>query len=129
VKVGVWYDVSARRIVVPVFLPKQLIAKKYLCVACQHFQHFIWSVNCNYFIPNVIGRQACWFIGKIRVRLAAGGAPVVVKRRSVESINKVKNPPCIPYAMSQHIFNRFVVRDGKLPAYRNIWTRLCYHVK
>jgi hypothetical protein len=35
-------------------------------------------VNWNYFIPNVIGRQACCFIGKIRMRLAASSAPVAV---------------------------------------------------
>jgi hypothetical protein len=33
-----------------------------------------YDVN-NYFIPNVIGRQACRFIGEIRVTLAAIGAP------------------------------------------------------
>jgi hypothetical protein len=37
-------------------------------------------VNCNYFIPNVIGSQACSFIGKFRMRPAAGGAPVAVKQ-------------------------------------------------
>jgi hypothetical protein len=34
----------------------------------------------SYFIPNVIGQQAYLFIGKIRMRLAAGGAPVTVNR-------------------------------------------------
>jgi hypothetical protein len=33
----------------------------------------LWIVNYSYFIPNVIGLQACWFIGKIRMRLAADG--------------------------------------------------------
>jgi hypothetical protein len=32
------------------------------------------------FIPNVIGHYSCWFIGKFRTRLVAGGAPVAVKR-------------------------------------------------
>jgi hypothetical protein len=47
----------------------------------QRFQHLIWSVNCNYFISKVIGQQAYWFIGKIRMRLAACRVP----------INKCKN--------------------------------------
>jgi hypothetical protein len=42
-----------------------------LLVEGQHFQHFLWSVNCKYLIPNVIGRQAYWIIGKISMRLAA----------------------------------------------------------
>jgi hypothetical protein len=46
----------------------------------QHFQYFLWAVNCNYFIPNVIGQQAYWVIGKIRMRPAAGGAPVAMNR-------------------------------------------------
>jgi hypothetical protein len=49
----------------------------------QHFQHLLWSVNCKYFIPNVIGQQACRFIGKIRMRIAARSAPVAVKRKAV----------------------------------------------
>jgi hypothetical protein len=38
-------------------------------------------------IPNVIGRQACSFIGKICMRLAASGALAAVKRRAVEPVN------------------------------------------
>jgi hypothetical protein len=38
-------------------------------------------------------RQACWYNGKIRMRLAAGGAPVSVRRRAVEAVNKVKLLP------------------------------------
>jgi hypothetical protein len=53
-----------------------------------HFQHRLWCVNCNYFIPNVIDQQAYWFIGKIRMRLAAGGAPVAVNRST-----KVRTSP------------------------------------
>jgi hypothetical protein len=49
----------------------------------------LWSVNCNY-IPNVIGQQAYWFIVKIRIRLAADGAPVAVKRRAVNRWTKVR---------------------------------------
>jgi hypothetical protein len=33
-------------------------------------------MNCNYFIPDVIGQQAYWFTGKIHMCVAAGGAPV-----------------------------------------------------
>jgi hypothetical protein len=60
-----------------------------LRVEGQHFQHLLWSVNCN-FIPNVIGQQAYWFIGNIRIRLAAGSSPVTVKRRAVNRSTKVK---------------------------------------
>jgi hypothetical protein len=35
------------------------------------------------------------FIGKIRVRLAASGTPVAVKRRVVESVNKVNSLPVL----------------------------------
>jgi hypothetical protein len=49
----------------------------------QHFQHHLWSVNCNYFIPNITGQQAYWFIGKICMRLTA----------SSEQVNKGKNVP------------------------------------
>jgi hypothetical protein len=72
-----------------VFLTKQLISKKSTCAGAE-FEHLLLPVNCNYFIPNVIGRQACWFIGKICMRLAAGGKPVAVKRRAVEPVNKLK---------------------------------------
>jgi hypothetical protein len=58
VKVGVWCAVSARRIVVYVFHNETINFKRLLCVEGQHFQHLLWSLNCNYFIPNVIGRQA-----------------------------------------------------------------------
>jgi hypothetical protein len=46
-------------------------------------------VNCNYFILNVIGQQAYWFTSRIRVRLAAGVAPVAVKRSAVNPAIKV----------------------------------------
>jgi hypothetical protein len=32
-----------------------------------------------------------WFIGKIRMRLAAGGTPAAVKRRAVNSSNELKS--------------------------------------
>jgi hypothetical protein len=56
--------------------------EKCLRVEGQHFQHLLWSVNCNYFIPNVICQQAYWITGKIRMRLGANRAPVTVKRRA-----------------------------------------------
>jgi hypothetical protein len=62
------------------------VCEECLCIEGQHFQHLLWSVNCNYFISNVIGQEAYWFIGKIHMRLAAGGAPV----------NKSKNLPVVP---------------------------------
>jgi hypothetical protein len=87
-KFGVWCPVSARNIV-PVFFNETINCEIYLHVAGQHFQH-LWSLNCNYFTPKFMGRQACWFIGKIRLRLAAGGAMVAVKHRAVELVNKIK---------------------------------------
>jgi hypothetical protein len=69
--------------------------ERYLRVEGQHLQHLLWSVNCNCYILNVIGRQACWFVGKIRMRHAAGGCPVAVKRRAMEPVNKVKILPVL----------------------------------
>jgi hypothetical protein len=60
VKFGVWCAVSARWIVVPVTFNETVNCEKYLCVERQHFQHLLWSVNCNYVIPSVIGKQAHW---------------------------------------------------------------------
>jgi hypothetical protein len=94
VKVNVWCAVSARRTVVPVFSNKTRNCERYLRVQGQHFNTSCELWNVNYFIPSVIGHQACWFIGKIRIRLAAGGAPVAVKRRAVEPVNRCKNPLC-----------------------------------
>jgi hypothetical protein len=54
------------------------------------FHHFLWSVNCNDFIPNVIGQQAYWFIGKIHMRLAASSALVTIKCRSMNQSTKVR---------------------------------------
>jgi hypothetical protein len=53
-------------------------------------------VNCNYFILNVIGHQGFWFMGEIRMHLAAGGEPVTVNRRAMEPVNKVKILPVYP---------------------------------
>jgi hypothetical protein len=41
VKVGVWYAVSARRIVVPMFFNKTINCERYLCVEGQLFQHLL----------------------------------------------------------------------------------------
>jgi hypothetical protein len=53
-------------------------------------------VNCNYFIPNDICQQAYWIIGKICMRLAAGDAPVTVKRRALNRSTKVRTSLCNP---------------------------------
>jgi hypothetical protein len=45
-------------------------------------------MNYNYFIPNIIGCQACWFIGRIHMRLTAGDAPV-----TNDSVNILKIVP------------------------------------
>jgi hypothetical protein len=63
-----------------------------LCVEGQHFQHHLWFVNCNYFIPNVIGQQAYWFIGKIHICLAARSALVTEGQRR-EPFDKGKSFP------------------------------------
>jgi hypothetical protein len=49
---------------------------EHLHVEGQNFQHLLWSVNYNYFIPNVIGQKAYFFIDKIFRHLAAGFARV-----------------------------------------------------
>jgi hypothetical protein len=94
VKVGVWRAVSAR-IVVPVFSNETINCERYLHVEGRHFKHLLRSVNCNYFIQNVIGRQARSFIDKIRMRLAGGSAQFTAKRRAVEWVNKVKIFPVL----------------------------------
>jgi hypothetical protein len=43
------------------------------------------------FIPNVIGHQARWLIGKIRMRLAASGALVAVNRELSAHGNFLRN--------------------------------------
>jgi hypothetical protein len=52
-------------------------------------------VNINYFILNVIGQQAYWFTGKIRMRLAAGGAQFALKRRALKRPTKVRIYSCL----------------------------------
>jgi hypothetical protein len=32
-------------------------------------QRLLWSLNCNYFISNVVGRHVCWFTSKIRMHI------------------------------------------------------------
>jgi hypothetical protein len=70
--------------------------EEYLRVEGQHFQH-LGSVNCNYFILNVIGQKTYRFVGKIRMRLAAGGAPIAVKRSALNPSTKVAIPLYIMY--------------------------------
>jgi hypothetical protein len=68
-------------------------------------------MNCNYFIPNAIGRQALWLIGKIRMRLADNGAPVAVKRVAVVTANNVKILPVFLRSWSiilQTTFNKII---------------------
>jgi hypothetical protein len=65
--------------------------KEYLHVEGQHFQRLPWSMNCNYFITNVIGQQVYWFICKILMNLAAGGALVAVNCRALSWSTKVKS--------------------------------------
>jgi hypothetical protein len=94
-KVGVWCAVSARETVVPVFFNETINCERYLCVEGQHFQHLLRSVNCNYFIPNIIGHQACSFISKIRMRLTVSGTLVTMKQRALELVNKTKILPVV----------------------------------
>jgi hypothetical protein len=42
-----------------------LQCEEYVYVDWQHFEHLLCSVNCNYFVPNMISQQAHQFIGKI----------------------------------------------------------------
>jgi hypothetical protein len=58
--------------------------------SCQEFQHFLWSVNCNYLIQEIIGLHLYWFTDKILIRLAGGGAPVAVKRRTVNQSSNAR---------------------------------------
>jgi hypothetical protein len=111
VKVGAWSTVSTRRIVEPVFSTETIKCERYLRVEGQHFQRLLTFLNCNYFIPNVIGRQACRFIGKTRLPLAASGAPVAAKRREVELIKKVKIIPVYIY-MENFVFTTIQVNAG-----------------
>jgi hypothetical protein len=51
-----------------------------LRVEGQNFQHLLWFVNKGNNFPSFQMLSACWVIGKIRVRSAAGGGSVAVKR-------------------------------------------------
>jgi hypothetical protein len=59
-------------------------------------------VNCNCFIQNVISQQTYWFTGKIRMRREARGAPVAVKRRSVNRPTNVRT--ALYYLIPSSIF-------------------------
>jgi hypothetical protein len=63
------------------------------------------------FIPNVIGRQALWVIGKIRLRPAALGAPVAAKRGVVNSSTRLK----ISLYLSSALYNKTVDPRNTLP--------------
>jgi hypothetical protein len=94
VKVGVCCALGARGAVVPVFFNETINYERRLRVEGQHFQHLLWSVNCNYFIPNVIGRQACWFIAKL-VRASQSAENQSPEAQSRGPGEQNKNPPCI----------------------------------
>jgi hypothetical protein len=55
-------------------------------------------------ILNIIGHQAYWFIGKIHMRLAAGGAPVAIKRRAMNQSTKFKNSVCVCVCMYVYMY-------------------------
>jgi hypothetical protein len=59
------------------------------CLHVEHFQHLLRSVNCSYFIPNIISQQAYWFISKIRICLAAGSALAALKHSTMNQSTKV----------------------------------------
>jgi hypothetical protein len=50
----------------------------------------LWSVNCKYFILNIIGQQAYQLIDKIQMHPAARGALVAVKRRAMNRSTKLR---------------------------------------
>jgi hypothetical protein len=67
--------------------------KECLYVEGQHFEFILWSVNCKYFIPNVISQQAYQFIDKIYMHLTASGTLVTVKRRAMNQSIKLRTSP------------------------------------
>jgi hypothetical protein len=48
-------------------------------------------VNKGKNLPSFQMLSACWVIGKIRARFAAGGAPVAIKRRAVNASSSLKH--------------------------------------
>jgi hypothetical protein len=89
-----------------------------LCVDGQHYQHHLWSMNCKYFIPNVIGLQAYWFIGKIGMYLATSSAPVAVKSRAVNCSTKTRTSlwfRCRYYKILNTIFSAVLLGIFHLP--------------
>jgi hypothetical protein len=103
-KVVVWCAVSARRIVVPGSFKETINCERYLCVEGWHFQHLLWSVNCNYFIKNVIGHQSGWFIDKICMHLVASGTP-----SRHETSQQSKNSLCIIITLEKSVYKHQVV--------------------
>jgi hypothetical protein len=72
----------------------------YWCEEClyvegQYFQHFLWSVNCKYFNPTVIGKQTYRFIGKIHYEPHSWRCSGHGKAQSREPVNKGKNLPVL----------------------------------
>jgi hypothetical protein len=73
----------------------------------QHFQHLLWSVNCNFFIPNIIRQQVHWFISKIHICLAAGSALAAMNHSTMNRSTKVST------------FLSYIVEPDQLSWYSN----------
>jgi hypothetical protein len=71
----------------------RLQCKECPCTGGQNFRCLLWSVNCNYFILNIINYETCWLNSKIHISLAASSIPVAVKRKDMEPVYKVKILP------------------------------------
>jgi hypothetical protein len=61
-----------------------------LLVEGQHFRHYLWFVNGNNLNLNIFGQKAYWFVGKIHIRLAAGGTPVAVMGSDMNRSTKAR---------------------------------------
>jgi hypothetical protein len=73
-----------------------------LCWMCTWVFQQGYTVFLELFIQNVIGRQACWFISKIRMRLATSGATVAMQRRALNRPTKLKKNLCISMHYRSH---------------------------
>jgi hypothetical protein len=82
----------------------------------------------NYFpsFQKLSAHHACWFICKIRMRLAASGAPVAVQRRAVEPVNKVKKISLYYKALlSVNQYWYFLIRQAALWNGHRTLRKLC----
>jgi hypothetical protein len=66
------------------------VRRMYTCIGTAFAAPTVICECSKNFISNVTGRQARCFIGKIRMRLAARGAAVVVKRKTVNRSTKLR---------------------------------------